>query len=344
MTGKLLSYSGIITKVKSMSSNLITSKDYDYISTIDSVPDFISFLKKQHSYSDMFLNLDEKSLHRGEIERIIMNGVYEDYSKIYRFANGHQRDILKLIFFRYEVNVLKGCLLRVFNQGTTYDLADFYDFFTSHSKLNVDALVASKTMEEFVSNLKGTTYHNLFLSLYHSNHHTLFDYEMELDVFYFKTVWKLKDKLLKGSEQKAFTDCVGKQIDLLNIMWIYRSKKFYAVDHSTVLSIVIPINYKLKKGDLTKLIETGSVEEFLSYLNNTYYHSINDYIGKESVELIFRNLMSKIYMDNSKKYPNSISPILNYLFLKEQEIDRLTTALECIRYQLEPKKILEYVL
>lgn len=344
MAGKLLSYSGILTKVKSMSSNLITTEDYNVISTIDNVPDFISFLKKQPAYSNMFSQLDEKSLHRGDIERIITNGIYEDYAKIYRFASGSMRDILKPIFFRYEVNFLKSCLLHVFHKDNTYNLNSLNAFFANHSKLDTNKLAATKTMDEFIANLKGTIYHNLFTTLYHSNHHTFFDYAMELDVFYFKTVWKSKDKLLKGAEKKSFTDCIGKQIDLLNIMWIYRSKRFYAMDDSAILSIIIPINYKLKKDNFTKLIEAKTIEEFLNILNDTYYHSINDSFHDESIELIYRNLMSKIYMDNSKKYPNSISPILSYLFLKEQEIDRLTNALECIRYQLKPKEILEYVL
>ena len=51
-----------------------------------------------------------------------------------------------------------------------------------------------------------------------------FDYEMQLDIHYYKEVWKLKDKLLNGDTLKAFTECIGTEIDLLNIMWIYRSK------------------------------------------------------------------------------------------------------------------------
>lgn len=344
MAMNLLSYSGIITKVKAMDRGLISIEDFNFISTLTSVPDFINFLKKQPAYVDMFANLDEKSLHRGQIERIIINATYTDFAKIYRFANQHQRSILKLIFFRFEVNVLKGCLLRVFNLDDSYDLDSFYNFFMNHSDLKVDELVASKSIEEFISHLKGTIYYNLFNTLLNSNHHTLFDYEMQLDVFYFKKIWKLKNKYLKGPELEAFTDCIGKQIDLLNIMWIYRSRKFYNVDNSTILSIIIPINYKLKKEQLYKLVETNTLEDFLSLLNTTYYHTINDSIDVLSIELIFSKLMSKMYKDNNRKYPSSISPILNYLFIKEQEIDRLTTALECIRYQLDPKEILQYVL
>jgi V/A-type H+-transporting ATPase subunit C len=44
-----------------------------------------------------------------------------------------------------------------------------------------------------------------------------------------------------------------------------------------------------------------------------------------------------------RKYPNSMAPVDYYLYLKEMEIDKLTTVLECIRYKLEPTDTLKYV-
>lgn len=344
MSSKLLSYSGIATKISAMESNLITTSEYNLIANLHSVPDFISFLKKHPGYSYMFANLDEHSLHRGQIERIIMNAEYHEYAKIYRFASPSQRKILNLIFFRFEVNVLKGCLLRAFNQDETYNLAGFKEFFLEHSSLNLEKLIASRSMDELISNLKGTRYYPLFRTLQASNHYTLFDYGMQLDIFYYKTIWKRKNKILKGDELKSLTDCIGKQIDLLNITWIYRSKRFYNMDNSAILSIVIPVQYKLRRAQLQNLIESNSFDELLNTLEQTYYSGFVTSLDRPSIELFCREIMFKAYRDNSILCPFSIIPVLNYLFQKEQEIDRLTTALECIRYQLDPKQILGYIL
>lgn len=344
MSSKLLSYSGITTKIKAMESNLITAREYTLIANLQSVPDLINFLKKHPGYSHMFANLDEYSLHRGQIERIIMNAEYHEYAKIYRFASPNQRKILDFIFFRFEVNVLKGCLLRAFNQDEIYNLAGFKEFFLEHSSLNLDKLIASSSIDELISNLKGTQYYSLFCTLQSSNHRTLFDYEMQLDIYYYTTIWKRKSKLLKGRDLKYVTDCIGKQVDLLNIQWIYRSKKFYNIDASSILSVIIPIRYKLSKTQLQKLIESSSLDELLLELENSYYSTLITSYNRPSMELFYREIMLKTYRDNSRRYPFSILPVLNFLFQKEQEIDRITTALECIRYQLEPKQILEYIL
>lgn len=340
---RLLTYSGIVTKVRAMNKNLITMEDYSKLSSMSTVSDIIAFLKKQPAYAPYFASLDEYTLHRGQIERIIRNGIYKDYEKIFRFSNIRQRKILELIFFRYEIDILKSCLLRVFNKDSVYDLASFQDFFHTHSKLNVEALLAAKTMEDFITQLKGTEYYPLFLTMFQSHHSTLFDYDMQLDVYYFSKAWKLKDKLFKGRELKAFTLCLGRQIDFLNLMWIYRSKKFYDVDSSKILSIIIPVNYKLKKEQLTKLLETTSIEDFLKVLSTTAYKPTQDEMTADGLEKLYFKTMNHIYTEIGRSFPFSMAPIQCYLFLKEREIDKLTTVLECIRYNLEPNAIMQYV-
>ena len=41
--------------------------------------------------------------------------------------------------------------------------------------------------------------------------------------------------------------------------------------------------------------------------------------------------------------PYSIATINTYLFLKEEELKRLTTVMECVRYQISPAETMRYV-
>ena len=43
--GNVMTYSGIVTKVRAMSAKLLTNKDYDNISNLGSVPEAIEYLK-----------------------------------------------------------------------------------------------------------------------------------------------------------------------------------------------------------------------------------------------------------------------------------------------------------
>lgn len=340
----LLSYSGITTKVKAMEANFISKNDYQRIANLESTADFIALLKNHPGYSGIFIGMDEHDIHRGQAEKILDNGLYLDFAKIYRFATLDQRKYLDLIFFRYEVHVLKACIQLIYNEEDFYDLFSFNSFFTNHSKINVKALAASHSMEEYINNLKGTEYHSLFVLLQNTNHVTSFDYEMQLDIYYFKKAWKLKDKQLKGDSLKAMTHSLGSEIDLLNIMWLYRSKKYYDIHSSDSYAYVIPVNYKLTKAQLAKLMETSSLNEYIAILKTTYYEKFSTTLVDGSIEIAYKKIISKINQDNKSDYPSSMAPINNYLFQKQVEVNRLTTALECIRYKLEPQDTLRYVL
>jgi V/A-type H+-transporting ATPase subunit C len=340
----LLSYSGINTKVKAMTANLISKDEFNKIADFDMVFDFIAFLKYHPGYREIFSRYDEHELHRGDVERIINNGLYLDYTKIYRFADDAQRKDLELIFLRYEVNIIKACIRLVYNDKNMLDVSHFQYFFKKHSNIMLEALLGSKTIEEFITNLKGTDYYPLLEKLHSSSNPAFFDYEMQLDIHYYKKIWKLKDKLLNGDTLKAFTECAGTEIDLLNIMWIYRSKSIYDLNHAAVLSIIIPISYKLSKEQLAKLAASSTIEEYMNILKNSYYREMYTSFQNGTMENSYQNMMNKMYKLSQGKYPNSMATVNAYLHYKELETSRLTTALECIRYKLDAKNKLRYML
>lgn len=345
MIRNLLAYSGIVTKTKAMGKWLIKPEEYEKISNLPTVADFIVFLKNQPAYKDLFANCDEHSLHRNQVEYILRNALYMDYSKLFRFANDKQRTSLTFIFFRYEINILKSCLQQVFDATSHYNLATFESFFAKHSDLNLKKLSESQSLHEFIEGLKGTEYYSLFQKIAQTEKvYTLYDYETQLDIYYYTKVWKLCKNVLKGKEQQAFRDTIGKQIDNLNMLWIYRSKKYYNAEASKIYSSIIPIRYKLTNQDLMKMVEASSIEEFIATCKASPYAPKGIEQNQYSIESIYEHILFKAYDDNRHRNPVSMSILYYYLHLKELEIDRLTTALECIRYSLTPSETLKYIL
>jgi V/A-type H+-transporting ATPase subunit C len=339
-----LSYSGINTKVKAMSSKLISHEDIQKIMSFESVVDFITFLKKHPGYTEFFQKYDEREIHRGEAERVLVNSLYLDYTKIYRFANDDQRKDLELVFFRYEINVLKACIRLIHNNENAYDLSLFHPFFTKHSQINVTKLSSSNTMEEYIQNLRDTEYYNMLTKLNNKINLSSFDYEMALDVYYFTKSWRLKNKFLKGNNIKAFTHRMGTEIDLLNIMWIYRSKKMYDMNSADIFTYLIPVNYKLSISHLSRLVNAITLDEFMNILITTHYKYFVDFLKNGTMEQEYTRIINRIYLYHMARYPASMTSVNYYLFRKDKEIGQLTTALECIRYGLDFKKKQDFIL
>lgn len=345
--GSLMSYSGLTTKIRAMQSRLFTEEQYRELSQMNSISQALSYIKRYPDYSHLWQDVDESDPDMKAIEQRFIYSIYENYTRIYRFANANQRQFLALYFKRYEIQVIKVCLRKIFDhRNVEVDLSIFYDFFVQHSKLNLDKLTSSSTIEEFVNNLKGSEYYMPLSHLLNSSAPdiTLFEYGMALDQYYFTLIWKKKDKLFKGTDLKEITLAYGRKFDMLNLNWIYRSKRYYHMDAASIYALLIPVNYKLKKKDISALVEAPDMDEFGKILSETFYQKLTPELSPETLEQAYIHILRSVLEQESRKQPHSVAVIYAYMYRKEHEVKRLTTAIECIRYGVSPEETLRHVM
>ena len=139
----------------------------------------------------------------------------------------------------------------------------------------------------------------------------------------YKTVEKYKDKSL--------IDIIGKQIDLYNILWNLRAKKY----HSLAEEFEIPIHYKLSKENLENLkseqVQTEDV------MQKTIYNSLK--IEEDIIEKEIQEYLYKIYINYFKTKSFSITMIIAYLELRQVQIKNIIAIVEGIRYKVDLRKI-----
>ena len=113
----VMRYSGIVTKVAAMRAKLLKPQDYEQLASMDTVTDIIEYLKQTKSYGKFITQMDESLYHRGNIEKVLIQSLYDDYTRLYRFADMQQKDFLKIFMKRYEVDLVRYCLRIVFNHS-----------------------------------------------------------------------------------------------------------------------------------------------------------------------------------------------------------------------------------
>lgn len=340
----LRQYSGITTKIHAMKAKLLTQQDFVNIAELKSVPEAIEYLKEKPAYTKYINRMDVSLYHRGNVEKILAQSFYDDFTRIFRFAGMEQKKFLKTCWKRYEVDLINYCLRIVFNHyDIPFDIDYKKEVFDKFSQLSVSKLVTSRNINELIDNLKDTEYYAPLARLRESGAATLFDYDLALDIYYFSTMWRRERRLLKGKEKVIFTKDFGTKIDLLNLQWIYRAKKYYHMLAPDIYSLTIPIHYRLSVEEFKALVDAPTVEEFLSQVEKTSYGEKIRFDNDQIPEHQCKAIMGKMYLSDWRQNPYSIASITTYLFLKEEEIIRLTTALECIRYGLSSRETLGYL-
>lgn len=342
--GKLLAYSGTTAKIKALRSHLLTLDDYQQLASAKSVTEALTYLTRHIGYDELFAKARGSTLHRGDIEKILTNAIYIDFQKIYRFAPVAQRKFLDLYFHRYEIALLKTCMRMVFDhRDVTIDLRIFENFFQKHSNIDLRKISESRSIDEFVANLKGSDYYAILNRLSHLAEPNLRDYESAIDLFYFKWFWKEGEKILSKEQYKYFKESYGTKMDLLNIRWIYRSRHYFQMSAADIYALLIPVNYHLRDGDIRKLVEAAGDHEFDAAVKQTYYGRRYDNYTALTLDEMYVPIRQRVQRKAASREPYSIATVIAYLFDKEHEIDKLTTVLEGVRYGLPQDQILEYV-
>ena len=323
----------------------MTDEQLQEIVRFSDVPQVAAYLKKTPEYAKAWSDLDENNLHRGEIEKLLKKSIFGNFSRIYNFANKEQRKFLALYSKRYEIRVLKEIMTNLFDHRSTdpVDMSPYRDFFLHHSKLDIDRVAGAGNMDEFMTALKGNEFYAPLQSVYENGNGLLFDYGMALDLYYFNQIWSVRKKLFKGNDLDEITKAYGEKFDMLNLQFILRSKRYYKMEPAAIYAQLIPVNYKLKKEEITALVEATSKEEGEQIFSRTWYGRKYQQLNLISMEELYNSLLRTVLEKEARKDPYSVAVLYSYLYHKEHEVNRLTIALECVRYQVDPDEAMRYV-
>ena len=342
----LLAYSGLATKIKAMHGKLLTESDYMNLSELTTVGEVVNYLRRFLSYENVFSGENENGLGRIRIEQLLHNSVNTDYEKIYRFANNKQKEFLKVYFIKYEILIIKMCIrLQYSNSDTVDDGTDiFARFFERWMSINIEALVNSKSLDELVGSLVTTPYYQILKVLQGRENVTLYDYEVLLDIYYFKSVWKAAHVQLGRDDMKIILKSYGTEIDLLNMQWIYRAKKYYGLSEAEIYAQIIPVYYKLHKKDIMNLVSTSGDDAFLHALQKVSYASKYHISSPHEIERIYTRILNKIHDSEIRNDPYSIACIDSYFYSKEVEVEKLIKLIECVMYGKNKDEIIKNII
>ena len=327
-----------------MEGKLLTPGQFEKIAGLGSVPEIVEYLKKNTAYVDVLETLSEEQIHRGNIEKVLVQSLYHDYTKLYRFCGQKQRRFMKLVMKSYEIDLINYCFRIVINHyKQPFDLGYKQPFFDRYSQVSIEKLITSRTTDELVENLKGTEYYEPLRKLRDSQNVTLYDYDLTLNLYYFTSIWKEQKKVLKKDELELFMRDCGSKIDMLNMQWIYRAKKYYNMKPADIYLLLIPIHYKLSTEMVKEMVEAPGLTEFQAVVDRTTYARHYNFHQNLTIEQMYADCLHYLYTVDRRRNPYSIAVVNTYLFLKEEEIKKLTTAMECVRYSLTPGETLAYV-
>ncbi len=340
----MLKYGALSAKTRASYSKLLTKQDYLELIEKKSVGEVAGYLKNSTGYSSILSNVDTNIIHRGQLENIIKTDIMKEYEKFLKFTSGDAKKFLQSTYKKYEVESLKIIFRRLETTGDVLSAEGFLLFLRDNSDLDFHKLLTSQDSAQFIENLKGTEYYDVLKPFAADNTKiNLFNIEMLLDLHYFKYLSKRMDKYLKGNDKDPLEESFGVKTDVLNLLWIYRCKKYFNMPKEIIRSYVLPFNTHIKKETMNQLIDAKDTEEFQEITADTRYAEIFKRDMDEFFEVNFADYMYNVHSSLFRKHPFSLTSAVDYIHMKEYELSNLISVIEGIRYGLRPERIKKYI-
>ncbi len=335
-------YGAAAAKIRGMRSHLLTTEDYVRLANCGSIKEMTAVLKTYPSYAQILADIDVENMRREHMERLVFGSALRDFEKISHFLDRDAKALMRALPVEYELRLINNIIREIFNKRAEPTDFSIYRVMYEHSPdFDFDKVIKADSIDALIAALEGSAYRE---PIYRTRHDmpdaVLFDYETAINRFYFTNLWALINGLDHKVEKKAALLVYGSEIDLLNIMWIYRAKAFYDLSSQQICSFLIPVQYKLTRAQTAAMLQAQSAEDVLKIAMQTPYSKRLDMSDPATLEKTYRSYIVRLGAAERRNHPYSFIVIAAYAFDKKVEAEAIIRIAESVRYGYDPKRIL----
>lgn len=325
-------YSNINAKLKGMYSKLPSKNDlYELIKQSD-LKSAIYILKNK---IDVLQDINDNA-DRLELEESLDKVFVKDIKKIYRLLNAKDKIVFKQYISKYEIECIKKVLKNIGLESKIDNNLGDIDLWTKNIFIKIDKISEASNIEQFIKIVKKSQYYeavkeceNLII-----DNKVIEEIENKLDKQYFEKLYQIAQE-----DNEELINIIGTEIDLLNILWIYRMKKYYNLQKENIEKRIIKVNYKLSKEKIQKLINFNSEEEFIELIAETKYREIVKYDNESDLERNAKIYEFKMYKKYFRENKFNLTTIISYMSLEKINIRNIINIIGGIIYNLDMERI-----
>jgi V/A-type H+-transporting ATPase subunit C len=274
------------------------------------------------------------------VELALRKDLAETLQKVNHFLPGRAQSIFKLYLTRFEAENIKSVLVGIKAKTSKKIILQMVvPIYVNLDKGNYENMASSKTIEEAISALSETIYHETLMRGYkdYKSSNLLTPMEVTLDSMVYERIFS-RISTSTGSDVDSLKKMIGIEIDITNLKSILRLRGERTTPADT-MKYLIPRGYQLNRELLGKLSRAVDVEEMLLRLEKTYYkdplsrgYKLFEASKREkllsTLERSLDDFIVEVGRSFEKDFPLGIGPILGYVIAKKGEVRRLITILK----------------
>ena len=326
----LLKYPNLNAKLKAMYAKRLTKENISDLIKQNDIKNIVLMLK---SKSDIFKSIQE-NVDRLEIEKLLDESLLKDILKIKKLLNKSDNELFDIFLRQYEIKCIKSILRKLYSDDKKDDIiVQNVKMWTLKLFHEIKGIETIENFDNFFKAINRMGQYSFIKKYQNNDKINVFEIENEIDKKYFENLY---DKVKSNKNLKKI---IGSEIDLLNIEWIIRVKKYYNFDKQRLIQIIINRFYRIKSSTVKDIINTNSFNEIKTILSQTVYKNV--FISENDFEDNADRFLYQINYKIFKEDVLSMAYIFAYINLVDYENNDIINVIEGIRYRMDKDEIIK---
>ena len=336
----------ISTKALAMRARKIKDSDYLELIKANDLKEVFLYLRDYTYYGDFLRKMDTENLHRTEIEAHLNDLKVRETEKLMHYLSGVEKNFFQVLLVRMEVESLRILIRGIARNDDLELLKGLMVYSEKYTKVPFGRLFRARDWDEFKKLLVDTDYYRI-LEIYKDikGAQDLVMVEKNLDRYYYDL---LKNRLLKLDlkTNRDLIDLERRNFDLLNLIWIYRGKKFYSLSREELIAYSLRGGLELNEKRLLSLVNAKNLVEMKAQLVNSDYAFLFNHT--KTIDLFMERRRERYlyyqYLDLFGKSDSGLGRVFGYVRLLDFEIEDITSIIESKRYRMGPEETKKYLI
>ena len=331
-------YGYVNAMVRTKRSSLLSGSAYKALAAAASLADVLNQLARLKP-GTLLEKAPERSIE--SLECLLLQEEVRQVLGVMNASKGQARDILAALLSRVDAQNVKT-IMRAW-QKQDQNVVGIIES-PGLLILPVQEMLTARTLLKFAGYLSDAFFYEPFLDLAaaYERHQSLFEVEVGIDKSIYREIWNITARL-NQSNQHIVRRMIGIEIDLQNLDWVARIRKYYQAQIAAMEVSLIPNGYRLPQATLRKMIITGSLDEGLDRILPGIATESSDTTQTGALEKLEQFLNQALYYEANRlflEYPLSIGSTIGYYYLLRIETRNIRSLINAKHYQLPPSKIL----
>lgn len=328
----IMKYGNSKAKLSGMYAKRLKKSDLQELLHQNNLKSAIMILKTKN----LELNELDESARRIQIETVLDKILIADIVKIKRLLDKKDKEIFERFIEKYKIRCIKSVFRKLYSKTIVHYNPESIKIWTESIFKDIDGIQNAETIAEFLGFLSKTQYKKIFENFSDDESLTrnlnIFEIENEMDKIYL-------NKLIDISKNKndRLEEMILNKIDLMNLLWLYRIKKYYNFSEDKIKEIFIKQEKDNSKLEIKQFLSLENDTEILENFQKNAY--IRKYENSLSLEQNINIYLYKEYYKIFKSQMFDISNICAYINLIEMENTDIVRIIEGIRYGLSKEEI-----